>query len=343
MNKYACLALLLVCCLASAREKNPWTANLYFENDMFAGTDANYTNGIRMSWVSPDLTSYDDDERLPLWVRKMNNQLRFFHDFRTGLHRNLAITLGQRMYTPENRAATALVKDQRPYAGYLYTGVAYHTRSELQLDTIEIDLGIVGPSALAEQTQDAIHDLRGIKKWQGWDNQLNDEPALQMLYEHKRILFRQPIVWGLQHDFIGHAGASLGNVATYGNVGGEYRLGWDLPNDFGTSALRPGGDNSAPGRGDPRLSASRLPISGVHGFVSLDTRWVVRDIFLDGNTWRDSHSVDKENAVADIAAGVSFLTGRWKVSWAYVVRTREYEKQPHHQEYGSMSFSYSWY
>ena len=47
------------------------TLNLYLENDLFGETDLHYTNGIRVSCVSPDLSSYLNDERLPPWVVKL--------------------------------------------------------------------------------------------------------------------------------------------------------------------------------------------------------------------------------------------------------------------------------
>ena len=34
-----------------------WTFAFTFENDLFGDTDQNYTNGIKASWVSPDLDS----------------------------------------------------------------------------------------------------------------------------------------------------------------------------------------------------------------------------------------------------------------------------------------------
>ncbi len=339
---FALFFSLLLSALAARAAEDPWTFNLYFENDLFGETDQNYTNGIRLSWVSPDTDSYVQDDIFPSWVRAVNRKLRFFNHVDAQLEHNLVISFGQLMYTPSNTEATALVRDERPYAGYLYTTFAYHTRSANQLDTLELSLGIVGPAAQGEEAQDFIHDLRGFKKYNGWDNQLRNEPGLTFLYEHKRRLFSAPL-WstGLEHDFIGHAGVSLGNVATYANVGGEYRIGWILPNDFGTSAVRPGGDNSAPGRGDLRRREGASFWHGLHAFVSADGRLVAHDIFLDGNTFRSSHSVSKEKAVADFSAGLSFLAGRWKTSFAWVFRTREFEKQPHHHNYGSLSLSYS--
>jgi len=322
--------------------KRPWTTSLYLENDLFGETDQNYTNGIRLSWVSPNLSSYRDDPAVPALINNVNDRLDRLLDFRTGLTRNVVVSLGQLIYTPADRDATALQVDDRPYAGYLYLGFGFHARTSDRLDSVGVNLGVVGPAALGEQAQDAIHDLRNIKKFQGWDNQLRNEPALQLVYENKLRLFNQPLPFGMQHDFISHAGIALGNVGSYLNVGGEYRIGWDLPEDFGTSAVRPAGDNSAPGSGDTRLILSDSLLYGLHGFVSVDGRLVGNDIFLDGNTWRDSHSIDKEYLVADVSVGLSFLVRQWKVSYGQVFRSREFKGQEHHHEYGSLSISYTW-
>jgi len=345
----------LLATTASAQEADlPWTLNAYFENDLFGETDRNYTNGIRLSWTSPDLSSYERDETLPQWLRDSNDFLHFFHDRsllkrcskarreHSGdncLSRNLVVSAGQLIYTPENIDEESLIESDRPYAGYLYLGFAYHTRSDLKLDTIEFAIGIVGPASLGQEAQDFIHDLRGFDKFRGWDNQLDNELGLGMLYEHKRRVFRQTFFNGtLQQDFITHAGISLGNVATYLNAGFEYRLGRVLPDDFGTASVRPGGDSASPGRNDPRLRRNFL--SGVHIFVASDARWVARDIFLDGNSFENSHSIDKRRAVADISLGVNFISGRWKFSYAQVWRSKEFKRQSHSHEYGSMTVSY---
>ena len=370
MPRSLCLSFLpvlsLACCLTSSlvpldvsASDEAWTTNVYFENDLFGETDQNYTNGIRVSWVSPDTASYYDDPEFPAWVRAINRKLRFFNRDDDDLQHNLVISLGQLIYTPSNIEATEVIPDERPYAAYLYAGFAYHTRSKELLDTVEINLGVIGPAAQGQEAQDLIHDIRNFDKFEGWDNQLNNEPALTLIYEHKRRW--QPQAFSkngrLEHDFIAHSGISLGNIASYVNVGGEYRIGWDLPNDFGTSAVRSGGDNSAPGRGDLRRRGQHsrnhhttrptkrhtksAAIYGLHAFVSTDVRWVARDIFLDGNSFRNSHSVTKEKLVADISSGLSFLTGAWKISFAWVIRTREFKQQPHHHKYGSLSLSYS--
>lgn len=343
------LAGLLCPATGAAQQDLPWTFNLYFENDLFGETDEEYTNGTRLSWISPDLEQgFFKDPQLPNWVKKYSDRLRFFHDLnprkgrKATLQKNLVVSLGQLMYTPRDINATEVVEDDRPYAGYLYLGTAYHTRSKAQLDSIDVNFGIVGPWSKAREVQDFIHDMRGIDKFQGWKNQLNNELGVQAVYEHKhRVAERRLLAGHLQQDMIWHAGFSLGNVATYLNAGAEYRIGLQVPDDFGTASLRPAGDSSAPGRGDARLRGD-AGIENVHLFVSFDTRLVAQDIFLDGNTFEDSHSVDKRNVVYDVAAGCSFSWHRWKLSYAQVYRSREFSRQPHGHVFGSLSISYTY-
>lgn len=328
--------------IAAAQDvDDTWTANFYFENDLFSETDQQYTNGIRASWVSPEIDSFIDDPELPDWLRSANRLLSPLdpEPIKLGddVSRRLIFTLGQLIFTPADRERTTLDPDDRPYAGWLYAGFGYHTQTRARMNSFEVNLGMVGPASLAQEAQDFIHDLRGFEKFEGWDNQLKNEPGLQLIYEHKYRWMRTSLPHRWEHEAILHGGGSLGNVATYLNAGIEYRIGKHLPHDFGTSALRPGGDNSVPGRGDPRFSHEW----GFHAFVSLDGRWVARDIFLDGNTWRDSHSVDKEPWIADAAFGVAATLERWKLSYARIYRTRQFEQQNGNHNFGSLAVSYT--
>ncbi|MGB2222232.1 lipid A deacylase LpxR family protein [Neptunomonas sp.] len=322
---------------------DPWTFNTYFENDLFDGTDQSYTNGVRFSWVSPDLDNYLLDERIPLWLRRINAQFSPLYpvteSYTDNVQRKLIFTIGQEMYTPTDKKRKTVDPDDRPFAGWLYAGFGYHAKTDNKMNSVEVNLGVVGPASYAHETQDFIHDLRGIETFQGWDNQLRNELGIQVVYEHKHRLYKNTLYNNISYDFITHAGGSVGNVATYGNLGAEYRIGWNLPDDFGTSALRPGGDNSAPGNSDPRL---RYEGRGIHGFISIDARAVLHNIFLDGNTFTDSHSVDKEYFVADAAIGVSAIYDRWKISYAHVHRTKEFRSQKKPQRFGSISVSYSY-
>ncbi|KGK43125.1 hypothetical protein LH51_02160 [Nitrincola sp. A-D6] len=327
--------------ITEVRER--WVLNLFFENDLFSQTDQQYTNGVRASWVSPDIDSFIDDERLPLWMRQANRLLTPLDPVAQGskeeVSRRVVFSLGQKMYTPDNSESTGIVPDDRPYAGWLYAGLGYHTRTLNRLNSFEVNLGMVGPASLAEEFQNLVHDMRDFDRFNGWDNQLHNELGIQLVYEHKNRIHRSRLGDAIQQDLIVHGGGSLGNVATYLNTGVQYRIGHNLPADFGTSALRPGGDNSVPAPINGK--SNRSTSWGAHGFISMDGRWVLQDIFLDGNTFRSSHSVDKRALVGDLSIGVATTIDRWKISYATIWRTKQFKSQESTHSYGSFAISYS--
>lgn len=341
------ILLLAVCtgtsgtALAASDPTERWTLNLYFENDLFSNTDEGYTNGLRAAWVSPDLQDYLDDPTLPRWIREVNERLTFFHKTRKGLQRNLTFSIGQTLYTPQDNRRVDLIVEDRPYAAWLFASMGYQTRNDANLDTLEVRLGMVGPAAVGRQAQNFIHDLRGFERFDGWDNQLSNELGAVFLWEHKRklsYLYNENSRFGF--DLISHTGIALGNVATYLNAGGEIRVGWAIPNDFGTSAIRPGGDNSTPdSKWDPRSNGKGG--WGAHLFLSFDARIIGRDIFLDGNTFADSHSVEKKQFVGDAALGFSFIYRGTKISYAQIFRSKEFKLQNSGHSYGSLAFSYT--
>jgi hypothetical protein len=98
--------------------------------------------------------------------------------------------------------------------------------------------------------------------------------------------------------------------------------------------LRPAGENTAPTR-----SRSTVGPFGMHFFMTFDARWVLYDITLDGNTFRDSHSVDKKPLVADAGYGLALTKGRWKFALARYHRSREFEGQVEAPVFGSFTIS----
>ncbi|WP_293778963.1 lipid A deacylase LpxR family protein [uncultured Oxalicibacterium sp.] len=313
----------------------PGVYNLYFENDLFAGTDNNYTNGVKLSWISANLQDYTSDPCLPLWIRRLN---RLSRNLQPGAYesRNMVFSLGQEMYTPTDRTRTDLITNDRPYAGWLYLGMAYNARTEKEMDTVELDIGMVGPASLARQSQNFIHDLRGIDRFNGWDNQLKNELGIIYVREKKQRVLEMGESGGPKMDAITHYGYALGNVKTYLNAGVEFRIGSYLPNDFGTSPIRPASDSNAPLAGK---SWRRLSEGGVHAFVSLDGRTMLRNIFLDGNTFADSHSVSKYYLVGDVAAGIAWQWRGGKITYAQYLRSKEFHGQVKPQSYGSITLS----
>lgn len=323
---------------AQERFDSSWTFSFHFENDMFADTDQNYTSGVKFSWVSPDMTRFRDSDELPRWSHGFIERLPFINA--PGRERNVVISVGQSIFTPQETSRSDLVRDDRPYAGWLYLGVGFHSKTESQLDTLEVQMGVIGPLSFAEQAQFLVHELRDLDKPKGWEHQLENEPGLNFVYERNWRDAPFGAGRGPGFDLITHMGGAVGNIHTYANLGVEVRAGWNLPDDFGSSTIRPGGDTNDPvSPRDPRRDKdSRF---GIHVFAFADGRVVARDIFLDGNTIADSHSVDKRRLVADIAVGASIIYERFKLSWARVWRTREFKGQPSSHRFGSITLSYT--
>lgn len=322
--------------IASGRPRTAATLILTEENDFFAGTDEHYTNGAKITWVSGDLMRYAEDERLPAFVLPYLRALPFVNE--PGRQYNVALALGQNMYTPRDTSTREYQPDDRPYAGWTYLSLALHAKTRDQLDTFETTLGMVGPSARAGETQNNYHTLMGFKKAEGWKNQIHDEPGVMLSWQRTLRAARGDLGRDVSWDVLPRFGATAGNVLTQADVGFETRLGYRLPEDFGTSLIGPGGGVSAPADADdPRLSGDGR--FGIHVFAGAEGRAVARNIFLDGNTWEHSPSVPKKNLVADLYAGVGLMLGSVKLTYTHVLRTEEYEGQNSPQMFGSISLS----
>lgn len=301
----------------------------YTENDKFlAGTDRHYTAGFKFTALSRDLSP--DLAEAPAWAVAIARRLPTHGVDKPG--RKLGFAIGQNIYTPEDVYATALVPNDRPYAAWFYGSLAVHAQTNSRLDVFEVSAGIVGPSALGREIQNGWHRFIEVEESLGWDNQLHDEPGLILAYEHRRRFVTESADRGWGADFIPHAGFSLGNVATHLSAGAQIRFGWRLPSDFGNALIRPGGDSNT-------HAASDLTGWSFHGFAGFDARVVGRNIFLDGNTWKSSHSVDRREVVADFVAGGSLRLGRFRANYTQVYRTKEFYGQDKRDVFGSVALT----
>lgn len=323
------------CDAGGAAEKNPATFIVRSDNDVYgrANQDQNYTAGAAITWVSPRLDSYTEDPCLPGLLRGINRGLTWLQP-RDADQRNLVLSFTESIYTPVDGTRSDLIVDDRPYAGVMMFGMGWNGRRGDTLGSTHLRLGMTGPSAQGEAAQNLVHRIFGRPRFQGWDNQLHDEVLLQLVHERLWRLHRNDYGDAMAWDVIGHAGGSLGNLATYANGGFEVRWGKHLPDDFGTDPFRPAGENTAPGE-RPDLGDNW----GWHFFAGVDARYVFHDITLDGNTWEDSHSVDKREAVGDISLGVAITRGPWKIAGSHVRRTREFVGQNPRPIFGSVTVS----
>ncbi len=307
---------------------------LYIENDSLFikpnhHTDRHYTSGAGVSF------SYQ-----PQWADRLAEHLPFAtqNQSRTAG----GFVLAQEFFTPSDITLDPPDPEDRPYAGYLRGGVFLQRASDVAplepavLDHLQLDLGIVGPAALGRDTQRVIHELLAADTPRGWNTQLNNEPVIQLYARRKwRLPTGSLDLGGTQLDtqLIPYVGVAVGNVNRSAEAGATYRLGFNLPDDFGPDRLA-----------DPR-AATGEPISGwsLYAFGRITGRAVEHDIFLDGNTFEDSPSVDSMPFVAESQLGVMAAYRHDNIlveaGYSQTFITEQFENQNGSDAFGSVTLS----
>ncbi|MBI1363476.1 MAG: DUF2219 family protein [Proteobacteria bacterium] len=298
---------------------------LNVENDLFGnGTDRNYTSGVSLTYFDMGL----EPSPLTRWLSKA------IPTFNINPTTSVYYTIGQNLYTPDDIRIATYVPGQRPWAAFLYGSAGLATATANHIDEMEATIGVVGPLALGEETQRFIHSNVGSPDPKGWDNQLKNEPGLILSYQR-----RWPEEWsfdsnGLQLSVMPHAGATVGNVYTYGNIGGTIRLAPDDARFQDTpTRVRP----AMPGTGFFHLKEGQF---GWYLFAGVDQRLMLRNIFLDGNTFTDSHSVDKKYFVTDVSGGLALTYGKTRISYTLNWRSKEFNGQKDPSVFGSIGLGY---
>ncbi len=297
------------------------TLSIIFENDIFQNTDRHYTNGVGVIWMP-------EQKEQPEWVYSLIDMVPWMP--KQGQMRH-GYMFGQNMYTPRDIRLTDPPLNERPYAGWLYGTLGVGMETDRELDVLTLTLGVVGPASLAEETQKLVHELTGSDEPMGWETQLGNELGVVATYQHSWRQAETCTLMGFEADLTPHFGGALGNVYTYANAGLTVRWGRRLPNDYGPPRIQP----SAPGSGI-FTPGDRF---GWYLFAGVEGRAVARNIFLDGNTFSDSRSVDKEVLVGDVQLGAVMSWKTMRLAYTHVMRSREYSEQTQNDGFGAMTWS----
>jgi hypothetical protein len=298
---------------------------LTIENDLFgAGTDQNYTDGIRIGW-------FEAGKKPPGITNDLQNILPFMEINDTT---SVAYSIGHNLYTPKAVQSRLQDPKDRPWAAFLYGSMAMVTIANNYVDQYEITVGVVGPAALGEPIQKNWHKIIGTTTPRGWDNQIKNEPGLIVSWQRLWPETWHADINDLFLSFVPHAGLSAGNIYTYANGGGTVKLSpqsnrWtDKP-----LSVRP----SIPGTGYFSTSEN----VDWELFFGVEGRAVARNIFLDGNTFANSHSVDKKPFVGDISGGMAFTYQQTRLSYTLVYRSKEFYGQDDADVFGGISIGYN--
>lgn len=332
------LATVFAPLLAAAQEgedQRIFTAQ--FENDYFGNADRHYTQGMRVAYVPRQAD-------VPRWANAIANRMvdvaqllpsrpvvprRSEHALKT----LVGYALAQEMFTPTDIRAREPDGTDRPYAGWLYGALSVHALyPEIgRLDSIELSVGVIGPASLAQQTQTEWHQALGLVTPEGWDSQLHPEPAVLLLLGTKRRLGRPFQRAGFDFDAHGELEMGVGNVYDFAGAGVNVRVGQHGTDPFGPPRMRPslsGFDFFTP---DEHW--------GWYLFAGANVRAVAHNIFLDGNTFRDSPNVERNPLVAEGQVGGALFLSNVRIAYTHIVRTREFAGQRDPDSFGGLSLS----
>ena len=301
------------------------------ENDSYGSPpgphqDRHYTQGLKFSYLAGDNAFTNATGALSAAIPT------FAIDPTAA---DLGFVFGQNIYTPTDLRLKTPNPHDRPYAGWLYGGVFLQRRGMTAdsipvLESLETDLGIVGPGSLAGTMQRSFHHLRHLHIPQGWEHQLKTEPGLELKYARLWRLTASPES-ARYCDFIPYIGGNVGNILVAGNIGATARFGWNLPEDFGVPII----DSPYSVNGGLTKDADEF---SAYSFVRMEGRAVAHNLFLDGNSFRDGPHVDKEPLVGDLSLGLAVhLFRHIEFSYTHVVRTAEFVHQMNKDQFGSLT------
>ena len=222
---------------------------------------------------------------------------------------------GQEIYTPQYYPLIAA--DDRPFGGWLYGGMQLSAVTERDLTSVSIKLGVTGPPSLAQQLQVTFHEL--VPSYvipPGWNNQLKFEPGVMVTASKGRYseYHRGQASFGL----IRSGSASVGNILTDLEAGLTLRAGLNAEH--------------------PWMLEKRRGL-GVHASFGARGDIVLRNLFLDGNTFRAGPRVKRVPLVwqKEVGMGISL----WSISLDYQITTRskEFTTGRRYHPYGTVSLT----
>lgn len=302
----------------STADNVPGSYVLQFENDIFFDTDQHYTNGMRVGYQLPWLFLEEKLADAPL-----------IFNYEAAI--TTVFGLGHTMYTPEDLSVAEVQLDDRPYGAWLFGYLGVTQASQTWIQHLELAAGITGPDAQGEAIQTWVHEEIGATIPRGWEHQVKERFGLQLTYTIKRLSEQVGLFGGLEVDLAYHAGLSAGTLFNFAELGGELRLGFNLPfwTTVSSSATIAGSLHPALVLDEAEAAREQAPGWSLFLVTGARGRGIVNNYFIEGETASgDRFDLDPRHLGADYFLGVSWMGGdvlarSWTISFLGVGRTSE--------------------
>jgi hypothetical protein len=181
-----------------------------YDNDYFASSDENYTQGYNFELVAPYLKTNPINH---LFFKPKDAEIRY------------GLALEHIGFTPKRYQFAEIQFGDRPFASAIMLKSFIITTNPLKKSrfTSSFNLGIIGPAAFGKEMQVAIHEATGNTIPLGWQNQIKNDVVLNYEVGYEKQLFRYANLLSLQVHGNAKAGtlftnASAGLNATFGLI-----------------------------------------------------------------------------------------------------------------------------
>ena len=175
-----------------------------YDNDYFASTDRNYTQGYSFELAMPSLKSNPVNY---LFYKPKESQVKY----------GLAIEhIG---YTPKQYKFTEIQFGDRPFAAAIMLksfSIATETLRKSRVVSA-LSVGLIGPGAFGKEMQVAIHEATGNTIPRGWNNQIKNDVVLNYEATYEKQLVRFKNLMAIQALGTGRIGTVFTNASIGAN------------------------------------------------------------------------------------------------------------------------------
>lgn len=289
--------------------------NLESLNDFYFGKDQELSGAWALQAHTAVADSWEALEKVPDFIRRWGALIPALGDGQR-VYR-VSAGIGQITQTPVDLKHRDLIEEDVPYAGALLASLSWYGFSNDAFAGLEFVTGVVGPASGVGDVQQASHKLLGITEPKGWDNQLRNELIINFNYLRKRKLASFEYASERSSDITLGGRVCLGNLITQAGASVEMRYGVNMPGGFVYVPDPIGYDMTY----KAALAPPNPAAPSFYGSVVLRAVGVARDIFLDGNTFRHSHSVDSKTFVGSAILGLHYETKNWSAHLSVILPT----------------------
>ncbi|SDB56513.1 hypothetical protein SAMN03097699_2171 [Flavobacteriaceae bacterium MAR_2010_188] len=180
-----------------------------YENDYFAATDENYTQGYNLELVLPKL------KKNPINYLMLKPEADLY---------KYGISVEHIGYTPNDYVSSDIQFGDRPFASAIMLKSFVIATNSIKKSRLSqsFSLGLIGPAAFGKEMQVSIHKATGNKIPYGWKNQIKNDIVINYRIDYEKLIFNFRDVFEVRPN----ATLQIGTLFTNASIGGVVSMGW---------------------------------------------------------------------------------------------------------------------